>query len=701
MGWKDAPLAEPQGSGQAPQPAWMNAPLIGQESTASQLPMNGIPGNLDVPMPNNSPDVTPEKTNPFLEGLKETGRVLDTGIKQGLRGPMEANNFLQGLIGMPQIPHEQWLQDALKSVTPLENKPETPLGQSAANVLGDVTSSAILPGGTVAQRVVQGLGGGLGVEGAKAAGVTDPKYLAAAALLGGAGGLGTKVALQSPLAAGARYIGVPAPDIPSARTVALSQEALRGTTPESLMLAQDAQKEALKQGVHLTLGDALPTANNTQMVEKVLANTPEGAPLAAQLRAQPQEVANAANSFQQTLPGNVKGQQEIANQGQRAATQAYQAIKNARSDAVRPDYQAAGSFDASHVFSAAGTLKDLAKQYPNVDAGNLISDLASRMFTSTTRDINGVSTQVLKPITDVNKLNRVLREAKSDLGKPNISGKAYSAETSGIVNDAIQSVRNDLATANPAFANANAKYAELSGPVNAAKQGPLGQVAGRAGYDPSNPASRSALYSVFDRGTVSGGRSEVLTLQKDMAKAGDSGNQAFADAGASWFADGLDKALKNSGGTVTPNVASRIESQFFGTDAGIQRTKDVLAGIAQAQGRDPKELVDGGISLMKTIQRVASSSPGPVGTTTSDVQAAMAAPVATLGRLSLAEPLRIPTQMYSNFVGKNARTTVAKLLQTPDGIEQLKKFAQVKPGSPAAIKALIALNATLTPQEEK
>lgn len=657
---------------------------FGQQTTAPTIPTNGIPGNSDVLMPNNSPDVIPDKPNPFLEGLKETGRVLDTGIKQGLRGPMEANNFLQNLIGMPQIPHEQWLQEALKSVTPLDNKPETSLGQSAANVLGDVTSSAVLPGGGLAARVLQGTAGGTSVEALKANGITDPRALTAAALVGGGGALAAKSLIT-----------------PGARIAALSQEALRGVTPADLAIAKDAQIEAAKQGVNLTLGQALPTANNTQAVERVLANTPEGAPLAAQIRAQPQEVANAANSFQQTLPGNVKGQQEIANQGQQAATQAYQAIKNARSDAVRPDYQAAGSFDASHVFSAAGTLKDLAKQYPNVDAGNLISDLASRMFTSTTKDINGTATQVLKPITNVNKLNRVLREAKSDLGKPSLSGKAYSAETSGIVNDAIQSVRDDLATANPAFASANAKYADLSGPVNAAKQGPLGQVAGRAGYDPSNPASRSALYSVFDRGTVSGGRSEVLTLQKDMAKAGDSGNQAFADAGASWFADGLDKALKNSGGAVTHDVASRIESQFFGTDAGIQRTKDVLAGMAQAQGQDPKDLVDGGISLMKTIQRVASSRPGPVGTTTADVQNAMASPVATLGRISIAEPFRLPTQLYSNFMGENARTTVSKLLQTPEGIEQLKKFAQVKPGSPAAIKALIALNSILTPQEEK
>jgi hypothetical protein len=104
---------------------------------------------------------------------------------------------------------------------------------------------------------------------------------------------------------------------------------------------------------------------------------------------------------------------------------------------------------------------------------------------------------------------------------------------------------------------------------------------------------------------------------------------------------------------------------------------------------------------MKTIQRAASGFSGNVGATSSDIQGAMQAPIAKAGQFSLAEPLRLPTQWVSNFTGANARTTVSKLLQTPEGIAQLKQFAQVQPGSPASIKALIGLNALVTPSQEE
>lgn len=675
---QQAPVQQP--------PAQASGPWS-QFQPAQGLQTNAVPGNSDVPMPNNSPDTVQDTPNPFLEGLKETSRVLDTGIKQGIRGPIEANNFLQNLVGMPQIPHEQWLQDALKAVTPIDNKPETPLGQSAANVLGDVTSSAVLPGGGLASRALQGLAGGTSVEALKANGVTDPRALAAAAIVGGGGALAAKSLIT-----------------PGARTAALSQEALRDVSPTDLMIAKDAQTEAAKQGVNLTLGQALPTANNAQVVEKVLANTPEGAPLAAQIRAQPQEVANAANTFKDSLPGDIKAPADINQQAQQQATNAIQGVKQWVTSEVKPYFAASGNLAPSHAQALVDQVKGLATSNPGTVKGNLMQTLADNLTVTKPLYKGGeqIGTKDV-PLTDIQQINSVLRSAQNSAKNVNLSSAAGDSEATGLLDSVAGGIRGEMGAVSPSFAQGNQLYGALRQSVyNPVKAGPLGDIAGRSGFN-GEQTSPDKIMKIFDQGTPIGPNtgSRILTTQSQLARTGDAGKQAFMDAGTTWIANGMDKALSNVGGGVTPNAASSLESQFFGTDAKVQGFKDVLAGIAKSNGTDPKDLVDSGTNLMKTIQRAASGNSGNVGATASDVRSAMTAPIAKAGQFSFAEPLRLPTQWISNFTGANARTTVAKLLQTPEGIDQLKQFAQVTPGSPASIKALIGLNSLVTPSQEE
>lgn len=658
--------------------------------TAPQIPTNGTPGNSDVPMPNSSPEVLPEKTNPLVEGLKETGRVIDTGVKQGIRGPIEVNNFLQSLIGMQQVPHEEVLQNVVRSLTPMDNKPETPFGQSAANVLGDTTSAAILPGGGLLQRALQGLTGGASVEALKANGVTDPRLLTVASILGGAGALGTKSLLT-----------------PGARTAALSQEALRGTDPYSLEFAKTAQTNAANQGVNLTLGQALPTANNAQNVERALVNTPEGAPLASQVRAQPQEIANASNEFTKALPGDVVSPSQVNAQAQEQATNALQGVKQWVSTQVKPYYAASGNISTDHATQIVKQVRDMAAASPNTAKGNLLSGLADSLEIQKPLMKNGeqIGTKTI-PLTNMNQINGVLKSSTNAAKNVNLSSAAGDAEAIGALQSAATGIRGELGSVSPSFAQGNKLYGALRSTVyDPVKAGPLGDIAGKVGFQ-GGVASPNKIMKIFDQGTLAGqtAGSRILTTQSQLARTGDEGNKAFMDAGTTWIANGMDKALANSGGQVTPNAAARLESQFFGNDTKIQGFKDVLAGIAKSNGSDPKELVDAGTNLMKTIQRAASSSLGNVGTTAADVGNATTTTAAKLGKFSFAEPLRLPTQWVSNFVGANARTTVAKLLQTPEGIEQLKQFANVRPGSPASIKALITLNSLVTPQptsEEK
>jgi hypothetical protein len=207
------------------------------------------------------------------------------------------------------------------------------------------------------------------------------------------------------------------------------------------------------------------------------------------------------------------------------------------------------------------------------------------------------------------------------------------------------------------------------------------------------------MYGIFDRGTPQGGSSEILTLQRDMAKAGADGRKAFSDAGTSWFAEGLDKAMKAEGGTLKPDLARTIEQTFFGTPAQARGTRDVLAGVAKAQGLPENTLVDGMQNWAQTV-KAAAKRPGTTrGQSASEVSAGTETAASKLASTTVLAPHRRMLEKVDELINRDAYGYVSRLMQSPEGIETLKILAKAKPGSFQASTALARFNATLAAEQ--
>lgn len=637
----------------------------------------------------------------MIQDAKEGGRIAASGIKQGLgtlpemlsKGLSSASQWgsvAADELGIPSIPGLRNLPaptDLLKEGTDFLFKPrdyevpQTELGKGASRVLGSTIAGAVSPGSLV-PNLAAGFGAGVGAEiGSDLAG---PGGSIAGGLIGSVvPAIATK---------GSSLVGTPIKTKEK-----LAGMALDNVNDYQLAIAKERMKVAQANGVDLTLEQAMPGETNIRKLQDQLTQMKAGEGLANQIRKQPEQIQASTENVMGRLPGQVLDQQQVSNNAQKSATEAYNAMKKARTNKVRPYYASAGNFNTGSVVNSSQDLKQLSQSYPNVDAGKLLQDLSDRMFTKEVKTINGQEVTVLKPITNVNKLNRVLRQASSDLKQPGLNGKAYDTETASIVNDAIKSVREDLGRANPAFAEANAKYADLSGPINTAKQGPLGTVAGKLGYDPSTPAARSTLFGLFDKGEPAGS-SKILTLQKDMSKA-KGGNATFMDSAKSWLADKIDKSLKFEGGELHPDTAANLEKNLFGTQNQVNRTKNLLAGMAKANGVRPDVYVKGLEGWAQTIKLASKRPVSTSGQSGKEIQEGAKTLFGKLANISVITPFRNTGRKIDEYVNQDAYRYISKLMQTPEGIDTLKILAAAKPGSKISQNALAKFNATLSAEQ--
>lgn len=631
--------------------------------------------------------------------IKEAGRVAATGIKnglgaipkmlsEGLGSASQWGDVAANKLGIPPIPGLRDLPaptDLLKDATdylftPREGEvPETELGKGASRVLGSTIAGAVSPGSLVA-NLAAGAGAGLGAEIGQEVGGSN------GAVVGGL--LGSVV--PGGASAAARLIGTPA-----TTKAKLAEMGLRNVDDFQLAIAKQRMEAAKVRGVNLTLPQAMPAESNLDTLQDMFVRMDAGEPLAAQLRAQPQEIADASQAALKTLPGRVKGAQEVANQGQEAATDALKQMRAERTAAVTPAYQSSGSLDPKDALDMTQGLRDAVRGKGQLDRSKTLTKLYNKL--NPVKKVTQTDGEVVKkriPVTDVQTIDDTLRELEKKM-----SNKPKDPRAAALIQSEIGKIRDRLGDLSPGYQEGSKQYAQITRDViNPAKQGPLGMVAGRTGYAPDAPASRTNLFGIFDRGTPTQGKSDILTLQRDMAKA-EGGKQAFADAGTSWFAEGLDKAMKSEGGNLKPDLARTIEQTFFGTPSQSRGTRDVFAGIAKAQGVDESTYVNGMKNWAQTIKAAAKRPSGTRGQSSQEVSKGTETMASKVASTTILAPIRRPLERLDEWVNKDAYTYVSKLMQSPEGIETLKTLAKSRPGSPQASTALAKFNATIAAEQ--
>lgn len=624
--------------------------------------------------------------------------------------------------------------DASQIVSNIGTQPQTGPQRYASSGIQGATGAVASPGGLVApiRAAIAGTSAGLaGHAAGEATKDQSPEIQALASTLAGlAGGAATGVAMA-----------------PKTTRADLINTATRDTNPAELQAARDRMQATVDSGQgSINASQAMTQPSGIDKLVNVLANSKNGQATQAQLRAQPAQVALSAEDAVNQLPGNQGTPHDSANAVQSAATDVIQNSKDARTQLwqdtlnkgvaaqkaaaqgqLQTARQAVADLEASRdgtpnprspgyrqvltnltdaqaavrgasqvpgdaVVSEATRIRDLANARPNTAAGSLLGKLSNQLM-----DANG------RPLTDPTQINDALKTMASSLKDPNLGTPGVDAGTVNYLQSQIAQIRNNLGARFQPIKDANDAFsAYTDSVVNPLKQSVTGRMSGVAGYDPAKEAPITKVQSLFDKGTVPGGPSDILTLEKSL-RTTDGGPQTFQDAFKTWVRGKLSSSLTGDDNRTPENVASTLTKVFGDPDQATtqsQGTKDMLVGLARSQGLsagDQTALVNG-FAKMQRFAAAASRRPGSVGDSTSDLRQASAGGSQEGLRDNVSSALFGVRRAISDLRSGDALRFADRLVTTPEGMDTLIKMAKEPTMSQATANAITTLVGTATAQ---
>lgn len=640
------------------------------------------PGN---PLPGTDLTNTPPTTlaSKAQDLNQEAGRVVSKSVRDGLLGlPRLAQaglkaegGWLEGKLGLPkgitQIPLPVGVQHALD--TPSE-EPHTALGKRLAGV-GETVVGSVLPGpGGLKQKLLDGLVAGTGAEAAGAVSKDSPvaKLLGALVALGGKGAIGSLVPNKTTIAKGL----------------------MADVNPDEMNDAIKRMGEAQKAGIPINLSQAMQQPSNIDSGMSLLANSRHGKATTSMLRAQPAQLNLGVEDQLFNLPGQLQGRQEVANKAQEAATAAVNKVKQDRTDAFEktleaskaevaarnPGNEAAAtsvSEDAMH--EASGKLAKLAESVPNTGKARFLNALRGKLKTS-----DGAY------ITDPQKLNEILKDAASKLKSPNLATQGINAGATKWLGNAITDLREHFGDAFEPIREANAVYKHLTDTVvDPLKNSVVGAVAGKKGALADTEAPHK-IFQVLTEGTLPGSpTSRILTLQKALQP---HDPEVFQDAGKRWFAEKIETVRKPKDNRTPQGIAQGLVEAFGDPRQASeewQTTKEILVGMARAQGKPDQAYVKGFDGFMRVVSDASRRPSSISGTSPAALREISNEGVwKHLGHVSVMTPLRQPALYFSRMLESKVLGHVDKWLTTPEGARMLQQLGTQKPGSPAWLRVL-------------
>ena len=579
----------------------------------------------------------------------DVGRAfLQSPTVQALQGVVAANPA--NLVVNKVLPQKQAPLTAQQVVEKLPARQEG-YGTAAREGLGGFLSN---PVGGIPAAVAE-IAGNVGGEASAKLFGEGPLQRAGGALL--TGGL---------TAAGMNRIGRLAPNVKD-----LAKESLEGIEPGQLELAKALMDRSQQQGVSMDLAQALSAvgarSGNMTTVRNVLANNKAGDRVQAALRAQPSELSVLADTTIARMPGRVYDPGQAANNLQEVATQAVDAAKKARTQAVRPLYEKAGQLGNNFRTAFADQLSE-ALQQPGMteQAAAAIKDTLGKIKAL---PATGGKTELA---LDYDELIRSLRGPyKGNPLTPN------DARTNGQLQDVAGKLTDLLRNASPETKMAAARYAQISQDVvDPLKQGPVGQLAGKRGYAADTQASTAKVRQIFEQGVDPQGPSPVRVLAKELAKVD---KEAFADAAKTHYsgkvAEAFDPVIAGAPAT-NSDAAKRIWDSMLKNTKQYQGAKDTVASIAETYGQNPAQAVKG----LENFAQITKAL-----TNTTKVGGLAREEIFRLGGKNYgADALRVfgflpferAARRLEDRTMYNAFADFDKILTTPEGVDLLIKLSK-------------------------
>jgi hypothetical protein len=481
------------------------------------------------------------------------------------------------------------------------------------------------------------------------------------------------------------------------QAVKIAKDAVEGLSPEAVAKATEVQAMAKAQGVDMDIAQALEAAgapsSNVTTLRNVIANSTSGDKVQANLRQQPLQLERLATVTEASIPGPVVTRNAAANQVTKAATERLEEAKAARTAAVRADYAKA-------------------KNVPGI--WNLVSTIDRKLKEpGTSEALRSTGLDLRQKLVQLNKKNPYGVPALDvDVALSDAMGAYKGSPTyltdprgTGQVKRLGAELNKQFQTLSPEVAAAEAKYAKISKEVvNPLKQGPVGQIAGRAGYLDDKQSPAGALESIFKRGSdpqVKTSSRDIPILIKELRKVD---KEAVPGAVKEFVRNRLNSAFESApGSTVNAPIGAResanaVYTNLFKTDAQWQGMRDMVAGSAYSMGMNAKEVA----ATVKGMDNFAQIAKGLRNTSATD--GTNWKDIAKMGgRSYLADTARAFSFLPFNRLAERVEeVTLSKtfrqfdeVLTSPNGLKMLQELAQVSPKSGKALAIMSTFGGTL------
>lgn len=652
-----------------------NYTAVFEDGSAYQV--DDVPDNVH---PNEALAWTEKKFGkPVKEFLAQDRRMLDEAKQIGkdlVRGPLKAGaagvEALMDLAlpkagsGESQAPLSEAVERALP--TP-KNDPRS--RQIVRTGVEGATGALLGPGGVSApiRTALTGAAAGLGSEvGGELTGNSMAGSLAGGLAGGGLAGLAMA---------------------PKTTRGALAGQALEGVKDADLAMAQRIMEEARSQGISLNLSQAMPSPSNIDQLVGILANSPNGKEIVRQLRQQPEAVNMAMGGGMSGLPGKVVDPQVAANRMQDATTDIIKDVKSARTALVSPLYNNAGDLGIP-------TTRSLSTQIDQFNRQAGISPKVVAKAQALQRELLESSANG-KPRTDAADIKAAIDSFQGGI-KDTMS--PLSPQEQGQMKYLVKQLYGNLQSRSPVLKAADKIYSGVSeSVVDPLKKSVVGRLATPTGALPDREAARGKVFGILDAGTIPGSKtSEILTLEKSLR--GGKQQETFLDTAKTWMAKKVAEASTQQGGRQSEQTAGNIERAFLGDETKQQGFKDVMVGMARAQGLPDDALLGGMQNLLRFVS-AAARRPGKVmGTTESALEDASRGKLTrAAGNFSMIQPFRAVGQRLDDALNADAYRFMDRLLTTPEGVATLREMGKTSVMSKKMTDALSTFLATQAADE--
>jgi hypothetical protein len=558
--------------------------------------------------------------------------------------------------------------DLITKTRDLAPKDDTALGHIVEGASGGV----LAPGGLVGNAFSGGLAGLGGYLGGK---VTDNNPLGEGlgAILGGVGGALARKSFTN--------------------TPELAREVMEGVDPTHLKMAQDNMTWAQSQGVPINASQAMPRASNIDDMIEALSDSRFGDKTISTLRNQPEQLHVQGRMAESKIPGTAISMPKAADEMQESATRTIRASQDESRAAFAAAIPEGTRIPAAALRRFDGQLSNYIKANPNSHAEELAKAVRSALKTAKKE---GAPPPFYPPqpakrsspeswITDARQLSQALDTVLADFGASKLTEPASQSARHSAANAVRAIFERTVATPDSPLGLAK-KAADR---VTNAKTIPLrksvtGRIAGLSGAMDDREAAAGKLLQVFERGTPSSGRSEILALQRDTDP------EVFTNAVKTYIAEKLQKLQPTlPGGRVDQNMARNIKDSLASNPMQVQGLKDMLAGVARANGMPEDEVVNGFMNFIK-LSDMAARRPNRIsGLPRNDIKEVaqesatadtMHGPFGILARQGTKIRMRLNAEAYR---------TMDELLSTPEGLDTLRKLAK-KPVMSAQAANIVA-----------